>query len=930
MSRVLLVLLALPLACSSGGRSDDVDLLDDADPILDTGVDGAEVAPPADADADADDTPPSPCTDDAECAALAGADGCHVAHCLKSVGACVFEELPEGEPCAEDDPCVIDARCKNGTCKGLARGCDDSDPCTADSCLASAGGCVHGPADGALACDDDSACTTDDHCAGGLCTGTPLYCAEDGNPCTSASCNPDSGQCEVGVLLGAPCDDGAACTADDACDGGADCVGAPVICDDGNPCTSDACEPLGGTCEFSPLEATPCTDGNPCTHDDACVAGACVGVGLDCNDGNVCTTDVCSTGGTGGCQHVKLNGTACDDGDPCTGADHCVAGQCAAGAGVGDCCETDGDCLDADACTLDECVNHVCVTTPTTCAVSDPCAWSRCVDGGCQGDMLPPGGHLQVLHTGFEDGEVAPGLVLQSGTVQPGTVFEGTRSLALAAEGEVLTVSNLWLPAGTSAVQIWMRSPLCSGTGILIAVDGVPHELGCGSVSRWSPVQVPIVADADGPHTIELLWWGGAPVWLDELSVILVGRAGCARGQTAEHIDAPPGLLAAAVLVDADRRTGVAVARADDGSGSSILLGRPLPAGWTFSPLVSGEALSGTAADLTFSAVPRKGGGLAAVWSSGQIAARLAVHDGTDAPAKLVVLVGSGPKRFWPDVIELADGRVFIGLTSNKTANGRFQPFGMAYDANAVINGVSWKPSIPDAAAPNRVALAQLGTQQRVLTWMRDGQLRAAIAHADGKIAVGDFAAHAGTIATPGRVTAAALTEDRFVVLWEQAGLGSDLAGSLIDAYGTVLVDGFSVAYDATGDERNPDVVGTADGRFVVTWEDHPSGGSARLMARVFQGYGEGGAETVLDPDGPDVRAPRLALLPPYLVQVVWFAGGQLHFSPWGFDCADGAVRCHGGVPQICVGAAYARLGGSCEGPGCAPDPCPTTISGIP
>jgi len=921
--RVLLALLVLPIACGPGSRDTDVDAAPDLVPIVDTADDTRP-------DPGDDDAPVAPCSSDDDCLALAGDDGCHVAHCLMGAGVCVFEELPEGQACAEDDPCVIDARCKNGTCQGLARGCDDSDPCTADSCRASAGGCVHEPADGKIPCDDGSACTADDTCTAGLCAGTPVFCAEDGNPCTSAACNPDSGQCEVGVLLGAPCDDGQACTSDDACDQGAECTGTPVTCDDGNACTADACDPANGTCVFTPDDELPCTDGNPCTNDDACVAGACVGVGFDCNDGNPCTTDVCSIGGTGGCQHVQLNSTACDDGNACTTNDHCVAGQCAPGTDLGDCCDTDlvlrslgeGGCNDGDACTLEECVNHACTSAPVACVLDDPCGWARCVDGGCQGDVLPPGGNLEVLHTGFEAGEIAAGLTILGGSAQPGTVFEGSRALAVAAEGEVLRVKDLFLPAGTSAVQIWVRAPICSGTGILIAVDGVPHELGCVPVSRWSPVQLPIVADVDGLHTLELLWWGGAPVWLDELSVLVVGRAGCARGQAAEGLQAPSNLLAATTVVDAERRPALLVARADDGSGAAIQQGRPGPGGWSFEPVVTGVTLNGTLGNVAFEATARAAGGLAVVWNSGQSLSRLAVAPGDGGAALVATLVGSGPLRFWPDVTELADGRLFVGLTSNKQANGRFQPIGFVFDASAVAIGAAWKPSLPDAVNPNRVAVVRLDTDQRALVWMRDGQLRAAIAGADGKVAVPDFAAHAGVVASPGRVVAAPLTDGRFVVIWEQAGVGADLAGSLVDAYGTVLVDGFPVAFDPTGDERSPDVVGTTDGRFAIAWEDQPAGGSARLLARVFQDYGDGGVETVLDSNGPDLRWPRLALLVPYRVEVVWFAGTELRFRPWAFDCADGAVRCQGGVPQICVGATYARLGGSCVGPACVPGPC--------
>ena len=77
--------------------------------------------------------------------------------------------------------------------------------------------------------------------------------------CTSAGCDcrdrPD----------GAPCDDGNACTVDDACLGGAcggmpqgchgggGCTGSPLACDDGDACTEDACDPAAG-CRHTPID----------------------------------------------------------------------------------------------------------------------------------------------------------------------------------------------------------------------------------------------------------------------------------------------------------------------------------------------------------------------------------------------------------------------------------------------------------------------------------------------------------------------------------------------------------------------------------------------------------------------------------------------------------------------------------------------------
>jgi hypothetical protein len=93
----------------------------------------------------------------------------------------------------------------------------------------------------------------------------------DSNPCTNDSCDPASGAC-LHADNTAPCIDGNACTTGDICNGGA-CVGAPVNCDDDNVCTTDSCETATGCVHAS--NANACDDGNDCTVGDFCAIGVC-------------------------------------------------------------------------------------------------------------------------------------------------------------------------------------------------------------------------------------------------------------------------------------------------------------------------------------------------------------------------------------------------------------------------------------------------------------------------------------------------------------------------------------------------------------------------------------------------------------------------------------------------------------------------------
>ncbi len=71
-----------------------------------------------------------------------------------------------------------------------------------------------------------------------------------------------------------------------------------------------------------------------------CVSAACQSVTVtvpNCNDNNACTTDTCSSGT---CQNTNVsNGTACEDGSPCTENDTCQGGTCVSGPPV-ELCDT--------------------------------------------------------------------------------------------------------------------------------------------------------------------------------------------------------------------------------------------------------------------------------------------------------------------------------------------------------------------------------------------------------------------------------------------------------------------------------------------------------------------------------------------------------------------------------------------------------------
>ena len=231
--------------------------------------------------------------------------------------------------CDDGQDCTVDSCDSAGGCihNGVTgiQCSDDGDTCTNDVCNAD-GQCIHKPVAG-VACDDGSICTQTDKCLAGTCVGGNALDCDDSDPCTSDSCDPFTG-CTHAPASDAVCtDDGNPCTLDQ-CQAG-QCVHKPneggACTDDGKHCTLDVCS--NGVCTH-PQSQGACEDGNPCTENDLCKGGACqAGPIKACNDGSQCTKDTCDP--TTGCQHDSQ----AMDYKPCiaTSGD-CPVGACSGGA----------------------------------------------------------------------------------------------------------------------------------------------------------------------------------------------------------------------------------------------------------------------------------------------------------------------------------------------------------------------------------------------------------------------------------------------------------------------------------------------------------------------------------------------------------------------------------------------------------------------
>jgi cysteine-rich repeat protein len=209
--------------------------------------------------------------------------------------ACGNGVTEEGEEC--DDGNRQSGDCCSPTCRYEQAGgvcLDDGNPCTDDVCDGD-GSCLH--PDNTAPCDDGLFCNGPDTCATGACT----------------------------RHLGDPCAGGAACATacNETTDVCADTAATPCT-DDGNPCTDDVCDGRGSC--LHPHNTAPCDDGDACTTEDACREGTCAGgPPLDCDDGDRCTADTCAA--ASGCGHTPI-AECCRSVVDCFDADICTVDRC--------------------------------------------------------------------------------------------------------------------------------------------------------------------------------------------------------------------------------------------------------------------------------------------------------------------------------------------------------------------------------------------------------------------------------------------------------------------------------------------------------------------------------------------------------------------------------------------------------------------------
>ncbi|HET9301075.1 MAG TPA: hypothetical protein VFO11_14085, partial [Candidatus Polarisedimenticolaceae bacterium] len=107
----------------------------------------------------------------------------------------------------------------------------------------------------------------------------------------------------------------------------AQCVGSSTLNNTVNVTSKTPLQPgsvVTDSASVNVVDAGTCSDGLACTTGDHCQAGSCQPTGqIDCSDSDPCTLDQCDE--ATGCFNTFSEGEVCDDGNPCTQVDICLA-----------------------------------------------------------------------------------------------------------------------------------------------------------------------------------------------------------------------------------------------------------------------------------------------------------------------------------------------------------------------------------------------------------------------------------------------------------------------------------------------------------------------------------------------------------------------------------------------------------------------------
>jgi hypothetical protein len=263
--------------------------------------------------------------------------------------------------------------------------------------------------------------------------------------------------------------------------------------------------------------------------------------------------------------------------------------------------------------------------------------------------------------------------------------------------------------------------------------------------------------------------------------------------------------------------------------------------------------------------VARPGGGAMVVWDAD--AASEAIHysliSSTGVVGGPTVLIDATRPLSLPDAARLEDGRTLVVADLENLAPGgreiAFRFVGAnglpAGDADLLESGAGDQTDAAVAASGNKALVVyrdeSLGTEGQVVGRLYDGT------GTEPSDFSAEFAISTG-LESPSSADVAALTDGRYIVVWENTN-NDDIEGRFVSAAGVALGSVFTIT-NISGDNESPSVAALPDGGFMVAWENdgglfptEDNSDNDAVVARRFDSKGKPAGDLFLvntgDPD---------------------------------------------------------------------------------
>ncbi|MGH6734574.1 MAG: calcium-binding protein [Methyloceanibacter sp.] len=270
------------------------------------------------------------------------------------------------------------------------------------------------------------------------------------------------------------------------------------------------------------------------------------------------------------------------------------------------------------------------------------------------------------------------------------------------------------------------------------------------------------------------------------------------------------------------------------------------------------------------------------------IRAQIFNADGSKSGSEFIAHTDATDFKVAPMVTALQGGGFVLAWQDNDTFGISARVFDAAGDP------IGDEIALDTAVDPTLVALAAGGF---AILWedTQDGDVRAQLYDAAGDASGPTTTINTTVLGPQTQPAAASLTNGGFVVVWTDGSAnelgdfatGLNVRAQRYDENGFAVGSEFVVSATTAGDQDAAAVIGLADGRFVVAWQDH-GGADAEIVAQIFNADGTkfGGEFTVHTTSTDDQRDISLTALADGRFVVTW-----TDYSQTGDDTSGAAVR---------------------------------------